>query len=346
MSRPLYCFYISLLHIAFSLLAQQATCNRHLTSLVPPTPLVLPYHNGPLLTGDSRSSLQVHLLWYGSFSPSQRSIVTDFFNSFREPTVNDHVVVPKQRTNKQHVVPSVWSWWKVVASYVDKNNASVANVVKLGKQFSDTTYSLGKNLKRVQMQALILKAIKSKSLPRGSGMTNLYFVLTASDVLVERFCMNSCGFHDYTRLPLEKSTTHGHLLSLPFAWVGNAATQCPGLCAWPFAIPQFGPPNPPLLSPNQDVGMDGMIINFATLLAGATTNPLGNGYFQGDASAPLEAATACIGSFGPGSYPGYPGKVQVDSKTKASFNAFGSRQRKYLLPALWNPLTLTCTTPQ
>ncbi|MCO5607930.1 hypothetical protein L7F22_062132 [Adiantum nelumboides] len=335
MPRPLCCHLPLLSLYLLSLLSAQAASNRHLTSLVPPTPLVLSYHNGPLLTGTSRSPLLVHLLWYGSFSPSQRSIVTDFFSSFTY-----------KLTISEHVAPSVSNWWKVVTNYVDKKNASVATVVTLGKQFSDTSYSLGKNLKRVHMQALLLKALKNESLPRAKRMTSFYFILTASDVLVERFCMNSCGFHDYTRPPSKKSVAHGHFLALPFAWVGNAATQCPGLCAWPFAIPQFGPPTAPLLPPNQDVGMDGMIINIATLLAGATTNPFGNGYFQGDASAPLEAATACVGAFGPGSYPGYPGKLQVDIKTQASFNAFGNHQRKYLLPALWDPLTLTCTTPQ
>eukprot|EP00250_Pteridium_aquilinum_P016664 c2322_g1_i1 orf=93-1151(-) len=323
------------------------TGNRHLTSLVPPTPLVLPYHHGPLLTGNSRSPLLVHLLWYGSFTPSQRAIVTDFFSSFDyEPMRGSHVV-PKRQIQPRQVAPSVWSWWKVAASYVDNNNASVASSVKLGKQFSDTSYSMGKSLKRIHMQALLLKAIKDKALPRGTGSTsssstNLYFVLTSSNVYVERFCMNSCGFHDYTRPPRSGMPNYR---ALPFAWVGDPATQCPGLCAWPFAVPQFGPPNPPLIPPNRDVGMDGMIINIATLLAGAATNPFGSGYFQGDASAPLEAATACAGTFGPGSYPGYPGELQVDNITKASFNAQGINHKKYLLPALWNPLTLKCTTP-
>lgn len=321
-------------------LAAHVTGHRHLTSLVPPTPLVLPYHNGPLLTGDSRSPLLVHLLWYGSFTPSQRSIVTDFFSSFNTAPMRSSPVASKPIRGR-HMSPSVWSWWKVTASYVDKANASVANVVKLGKQISDTSYSMGKNLKRIHINALLLKVIKDKSFYSTSSSTSLYFVLTASDVYIERFCMNSCAFHDYTRQPPTKNARYR---TFPFAWVGNSATQCPGLCAWPFAVPEFGPPNPPLIPPNRDVGMDGMIINIATILAGAVTNPYGTGYFQGDASAPLEAATACAGSFGPGAYPGYPGDLQVDNSTKASFNAHGIHQREYLLPALYSPLTHTCTT--
>lgn len=306
-----------------------AVFGRRLASLVPSAPLLLTYHNGPLLTANSRSPLLVHLLWYGSFTASQRSIVTDFLGALQGGG------------SKGLAAHSVSSWWKTAASYVDKYNGSVSSSVKLGAEFADAVYSIGKDLKRSDIQALVLNALKSKSLPSmGTRSISIYLVLTAADVYVERFCMNSCGFHDYT-FPAPSSSYR----MLPFAWVGNPASQCPGLCAWPFAVPQFGPPNPPLLPPNRDVGMDGMIINIATVLAGAATNPFGTGYFQGDASAPLEAATACAGSFGPSSYPGYPGQLLVDKKSKASFNAYGTQQREYLLPALWSPQTLTCTTP-
>lgn len=295
--------------------------DRHLTATVPSPPLVLGYHNGPLLTGDNHSPLVVHLLWYGSFTPSQHSIVTDFLGSLQK---------------ESHGAHSVWSWWKTAARYVDKYNASVSNAVKLGGEFADAGYAIGKSLKLSDIQALVIHALKSQSLPSMSARSSsIYLVLTAADVYVERFCMNSCGFHDYS--PAYRM--------LPFAWVGNSASQCPGQCAWPFAVPQFGPPNPPLLPPNGDVGIDGMIINIATVLAGAATNPFGTGFFQGDASAPLEAATACAGSFGLGSYPGYPGKLLVDKKTKASYNAYGVHHREFLLPALWNPDTLSCTAP-
>ncbi|KAH7439957.1 hypothetical protein KP509_04G084300 [Ceratopteris richardii] len=201
------------------------------------------------------------------------------------------------------------------------------------------------------MKKLILRAINDNSLPSPSSygsesVATLYFVLTASDVVVERFCMNSCGFHDSTVTSVNPRISHHSSLSMPYAWVGNPATQCPGLCAWPFAKPEYGPPTPPLLPPNQDIGMDGMMINIATILAGAATNPFNSGYFQGDPSAPLEASTACVGSFGPGSYPGYPGNLQADKRTKASYNVIGANRREYLLPAVWSPLTETCKPPQ
>ncbi|GKA18035.1 EXORDIUM-like protein [Tanacetum coccineum] len=79
--------------------------------------------------------------------------------------------------------------------------------------------------------------------------------------------------------------------------------------------------------------MDGMVINLASLLAGTTTNPFRNGYYQRDASAPLEAASACPIIYGKGAYPGYPGDLLVDSTTGASYNAHGTNGRMYLVPA-------------
>ncbi|RXH73973.1 hypothetical protein DVH24_016795 [Malus domestica] len=52
---------------------------------------------------------------------------------------------------------------------------------------------------------------------------------------------------------------------------------------------------PPLVAPNNDVGLDGMVIKLTSLLAGTATNPFRNGYFQGPAEESLETASACPG---------------------------------------------------
>ncbi|KAF2590008.1 hypothetical protein F2Q70_00038133 [Brassica cretica] len=109
-----------------------------------------------------------------------------------------------------------------------------------------------------------------------------------------------------------------------------AACKCPGYCAWPFHQPLYGPQAPPLIAPNGDVGVDGMIINLATLLVNTVTNQ--------------EAVSTCTGMFGSGAYPGYPGRVLVDKTTGASYNALGLAGRKYLLPAMWDPQTSKCKT--
>lgn len=147
--------------------------------------------------------------------------------------------------------------------------------------------------------------------------------------------MGSCGFHaGYVEVIKGKE-------KVVLAHVGDPGQQCPGTCAWPYAVPAYGPPGPALVAPN-GVGVDGMVMNLATVIAGAATNPAGDGWYQGDRLAPLEAVTACPGVFGPGAYPGYPGELAVDRRSGASFNAYGAGGRKFLVPAMWDPVTGTC----
>ncbi|KAL0365165.1 UNVERIFIED_CONTAM: protein EXORDIUM-like 2 [Sesamum angustifolium] len=173
--------------------------------------------------------------------------------------------------------PSVSSWWKTTEKY--KGGAASSTLV-VGKQFLDENYSLGKSLKNSHIVYLAAKGGHS------SGAVNV--VLTAKDVAVDGFCMNRCGSHGSTR----------GVNRFAYAWVGNSENQCPGYCAWPFHQPLYGPQTPPLVAPNGDVGVDGMVINIAAVLAGTVTNPFNNGYFQGPATAPLEAVTACTGCSG------------------------------------------------
>ncbi|GLJ53511.1 hypothetical protein SUGI_1141790 [Cryptomeria japonica] len=289
-----------------------------LSVLVNEEPLVLNYHNGPLLT--SKPNLDVHLIWYGKFSAVQRSILGDFVESLGAGAP----------------LPSVFSWWKTTEGYKDLSNevpAPTKTHTRLGKQKLDEAYSLGKSLKRTDIGTLVLRTVSSGALPVDDNA--VYLLLTSQDVIVERFCMGSCGSH--ASIVVGKT-------ALPYAWVGNSESQCPGQCAWPFHQPLYGPQSPPLLPPNGDVGIDGMIINVATVLAGAVTNPFNSGYFQGQSSAPLEAVSACPGIYGTGAYPGFPGNLLVDNTTGASYNAHGVKGRMFLLPAIWNPATRSCKT--
>ncbi|KAK8558765.1 hypothetical protein V6N13_098399 [Hibiscus sabdariffa] len=273
------------------------------SELVQEQPLVLKYHNGPLLKG----KIAVNLIWYGKFSPAQRSIIVDFINSLSSGKLK---------------LPSASSWWKTTEKY-----KSGSSTLLVAKQVLFENYPLGKILKNPHLPALAGKF---------NGVNTVSIILTAKDVAVEGFCMR-CGTHGSTRVG--RGPFRG-----AFIWVGNSETQCPGQCAWPFHQPIYGPQTPPLVAPNGDVGVDGMIINLATLLANTVTNPFNNGYFQGPANAPLEAVSACTGMFGSGSYPGYPGNLLVEKSSGASYNANGVNGRKYLLPAMWDPQTSTCKT--
>ncbi|CAL4885448.1 unnamed protein product [Urochloa decumbens] len=149
-----------------------------------------------------------------------------------------------------------------------------------------------------------LPQLAARAGPKKGGIA---LVLTAQDVAVDGFCMSRCGLHGSD------------------ARAGTAYT-------------------PALVPPSGDAGMDGMVINIASMVAGAVTNPFRDGFYQGDKEAPLEAATACTGVYGSGAYPGFAGNLAVDRTTGASYNANGARGRKYLLPALFDPATSTCST--
>ncbi|KAJ0026199.1 hypothetical protein Pint_08365 [Pistacia integerrima] len=293
----------SLLLLSLSLSNTCLATSRTLSALVEQQPLVLQYHNGPLLKGN----VTVNLVWYGKFSPAQRSIIVDFLNSFSSAKA------PR---------PSVSSWWQTTETYKGGRRS-----LAVGNQVLDEKYSLGKLLKTEQLIALSSKA--------GIKNNAVNVLLTSADVAVDGFCMSRCGTHGSGQNKKSK---------FAYAWVGNSMSQCPGQCAWPFHQPIYGPQTPPLVAPNGDVGVDGMIINLATVLAGTVTNPFNNGYFQGPADAPLEAVSACTGIFGKGAYPGYPGEVLVEKTSGASYNAIGINGRKYLLPAMWDPRTDTCKT--
>lgn len=298
---------VSLFHVSLAA--------RKLTELVQDQPS-MQYHNGPLLSG----KMPINLIWYGKFTPSQRAIVTDFVSSLSSP--------PSQTQ------PSVAAWWKTTEKYYNlvKSKKLSSLSLSLGKQILEDNYSLGKSLTQKQIVQLASK---------GDQMNAINVVLTSSDVTVDGFCMSRCGTHGSS-----KGNVHvkGKNYKFAYIWVGNSETQCPGQCAWPFHQPIYGPQNPPLVAPNQDVGMDGMVINLASLLAGTVTNPFGNGYYQGPADAPLEAASACPGVYAKGAFPGYAGDLLVDPTTGASYNANGANGRKYLVPALFDPSTSSCST--
>lgn len=292
--------------LAISLL-HLASAARKLTDSPNDQALQFQYHKGPLLYG----KISVHLIWYGKFSPSQRAIVSDFIASLSSS---------KPLTAQ----PSVAAWWKAIEKYYTRKSPNLA--LSLGSQILDQNYSLGKSLTTQQIATLASK---------GGQRDAINVVLTAADVAVEGFCSSRCGTHG--------SSVGAKRHKFAYIWVGNSETQCPGQCAWPFHQPIYGPQNPPLVAPNNDMGLDGMIINVASLLAGTATNPFGNGYYQGPKEAPLEAASACTGVYGKGAYPGYAGDLLVDPTSGASYNANGVNGRKYLLPALFDPATSTCS---
>uniref|UniRef100_A0ACD5V9C6 Uncharacterized protein n=1 Tax=Avena sativa TaxID=4498 RepID=A0ACD5V9C6_AVESA len=206
--------------------------------LVKPDPIVLQDHHGALLTGN----LTVNILYYGRFAAAQRAIIAEFVRSLSAPATR--------------AAPSVASWWRVTSLYRGGGAR-----LRLGRQLLDERMSLGRSLSLENVTALA----------RGAGHHRgaITAVLTAPDVLVAPFCTFRCGLHGHA-----SAGAHGRA-RYAYLWAGNPAQQCPGQCAWPFARPTYGPQTPPLVSPSGDVGMDGVVITLAALLAGTVTNPYG-----------------------------------------------------------------------
>ena len=279
------------------------------------------YHKGPILTGDKKGTLRVHVVFYGTFSASQKATITLFLSSFQTPKASKRF-------------PTVAGWWNIMGGYRNTKKYPVAPIVILGSVVSNS-YSLGKSLTQNNIETILVSSLKHGLALDPSG---LYLVLTAVDVEVQGFCSSQCGTHSVIR-----GSASTKKANLPYAWVGDSAKQCGGYCAWPFfeAPPGAGPNTPALKSPNGDAGIDGMIINIASMIAGACSDPYGNGYYEGVAGDPLEAAGICGGDFGTNAFAGYPGDLLKDSKGN-SFNSYGTKRRKYLLPWLFNPVTKQC----
>jgi hypothetical protein len=293
-------------------MAQLSVGSRRLMELyVPPESDRLMYHQGGVLSGD----IPVSVLWYGKFTAAQKSIVSDFLVSLNSAP-------------NGAATPSVGQWWGSIEQlYLSKAAAAAAGSARvlLGEQLTDEECSHGRSLTLDQIEQLAARV--------GVAKGGIALVLTDEDVAVEGFCSSRCGRHGASQ---DGASTH--------VWVGNSVKQCPGQCAWPFSKPQYGPQGSPLVAPNGDVGMDGMVMVLATMVAGTVSNPYGDGYYQGPQGAALEACSACQGVYGSGAYPGYAGNLLVDPTTGGSYNANGAGGKKFLLPALYDPATASCST--
>lgn len=291
-------------------------------SLFTPPPLILNYHGGPLLSAST--GIPLYLIWYGSFSVKEQLAVVEFLSSI-SPT--------KKQAQGQLGTPTVSTWWKTLTTYKDKLKKGVSPIVTVAGQYHYTTpLPYGKQLTAAEIENIVTNSLE-QHFPKANSDA-VFLVLTAYNIAVDGFCEASCGSHAFV--------TTKSKANVPYVWVGNPVTQCPGQCAWPYAAPLYGPPDfTPLVSPN-GVGADGLVINIAIVLAGTVTNPFDTGYYQGVASEPSEAATACPGIFGPDAYPGYAGQLETNPRSKASFNAYGIHGSLFLLPALWNPGSQSC----
>ncbi|KAM6575134.1 hypothetical protein CsatA_023461 [Cannabis sativa] len=290
----------------------------------------LRYHMGPVLA----SPMNLYIIWYGHWNPTHQSTIRDFIYSL----------------SFQAPYPSVSDWWRTVRFYTDQTGSNITgNIILSGESF-DSSYSHGSYLSRLDIQSIINTAVTNsnhRALPLNPH-NGLYLVLTSSDVRVQDFCRAVCGFHYFT-FPTIVGVT------VPYAWVGYSGSQCPGMCAYPFAWPDYSKMPPPgaggvgggnvMRPPNGDAGVDGMISVLAHELAEVSSNPLVNAWYAGeDPTAPTEIADLCMGVYGSGGGGGYVGKVYKGSRG-VGYNVNGVKGRKFMIQWVWNPVRRRCFGP-
>ncbi|KAL3837907.1 hypothetical protein ACJIZ3_022498 [Penstemon smallii] len=278
----------------------------------------LKYHMGPVLT----ANITVYPIWYGRWQNSQKRIIREFIASI---------------SAANSAPPSVAGWWKTVQQYSDQTGANISRNVHIGEEKNDRFYSLGKSLTRLSVQSVIKSAVTATTRPLPiNPKSGVYLLLTSDDVHVDDFCNNICGFHYFTFPSIVGYT-------LPYAWVGNSAKLCPSVCAYPFAVPEYFPQKA-VKSPNDDVGVDGMISVIAHEIAELSTNPLVNAWYAGgDPVFPVEIADLCEGIYGTGGGGSYTGQM-LNGEDGATFNMNGIR-RRFLVQWVWNHIVNYCTGP-
>ncbi|WCJ36514.1 EXORDIUM like 3 [Euphorbia peplus] len=277
------------------------------------------YHMGPVLT----ANITVHTIWYGTWKNTQKKIIREFITSITG--------APTRQS-------SVSGWWKTVQLYTDQTGKNISSTVLLGEEKNDRFYSHGKSLTRLSIQSVIKSAVTAKTKPLPiNPKSGLYLLLTADDVYVQDFCGEVCGFHYFTFPSIVGYT-------LPYAWVGNSAKLCPGICAYPFAVSVFMPGVKAKKAPNDDVGVDGMISVIGHEIAELASNPLVNAWYAGgDPTAPVEIADLCEGIYGTGGGGSYTGQL-MEGEDGATYNMKGIR-RRYLVQWIWNHVVSYCTGP-
>lgn len=297
----------------------------------------LRYHMGPVLSSD----IKIYAIWYGKWAPSQRLLIKDFLLSISAPTALHRRTTTSTNTtasSSSSASPSVAEWWRTVTLYTDQTGANVSRSVQIAAEYADETYSHGTHLTRLSVQDIIASAVKSAPFTV-AHRNGIYLVLTSDDVTMQDFCRAVCGFHYFT-FPSVVGYT------LPYAWVGNSHKQCPEVCAYPFAVPGYMGGGPRALSsPNQDVGVDGMISVIGHELAEVATNPLVNAWYAGeDPTAPTEIGDLCEGLYGTGGGGGFIGQVMKDREGR-TFNVNGRNNRRFLLQWVWSPVLQACAGP-
>eukprot|EP00850_Spirogloea_muscicola_P004128 SM000017S02868 [mRNA] locus=s17:722490:724992:- [translate_table: standard] len=244
-------------------------------------PYGINYNGGPIMS----NVLKVYIIWYGSWSVSARAIILNFFRSVSNTAKQNGATVQK--------------WWSIVTYYSDAAGNHVTNQVTVVKEVFDSG-SLGLSLDddNNDIRSIVFNQISSGSLPAdGDGA---YIVLTDPRVTlnsktldpVSGFCNGGgagyCGWHTsdpypawVAGAPMVRPRKQNHRATgtcctaqtadaerrlIKYAFVGDSSVQCPQWCIQS-VVDGYQ------TSPNNNVGVDGLIDVLAHELSEIATDP-------------------------------------------------------------------------
>ena len=129
------------------------------------------------------------------------------------------------------------------------------------------------------MWSVVANALSANRLPTNANA--LYVVLTSPSVTITSgFCSAYCGWHYYS------SYTSGAVSTeVKFMVIGNSATQCPSGCSMGGSV-----------SPNGDVGVDGMLSVVAHEIVEALSDPTVNGWRDAAGWENADKCAWCVGA--------------------------------------------------
>ena len=224
--------------------------------------LNITYNGGPIMNNGLTS---MYYIYYGNFTNKDRQIANFWGQNIGTAPI--------------YLINSTYFDGSFVHIPAGVNFDPVANV------YNDN-YSLGKNLTDANVQTIVKNAIQGGHLPDDTN--GVYFVLTATDVHETAFgggfCSLFCGYHG-------PSTTIIPGETIKYSFVGNAQTQCPSGCIGNTVIGDG------TKSPNNDLGMDGLLSVVYHELSESVTDPEVNLHtaWAGSCS---ENADCCAWTFG------------------------------------------------
>ncbi|GFS46788.1 phosphate-responsive 1 family protein [Actinidia rufa] len=205
--------------------------------------------------------------------------------------------------------PSVATWWKTTEKYYHliknrKAPSGTSLALSMGRHILDENYSFGKSLTSQQIQRLAAK---------GDSKNAINVVLTSSDVNVDGFCSSRCPMPGKLRVALPPA----HLR--PTGPTPDLSQQRRG-------------PGRNGYQPGESFGWD-------------RHEPVWKmGTIRGPQKLRLRPHRLVLGYTAAEHFRDMLGELLVDPTTGASYNAHGVHGRKYLLPALLDPETSSCST--